>query len=105
MKKWTPLPRSGDPALRAPDGRAQARGTALLDHDADDAHGRAIQIASMARSRELTGVALLANDLSQRIAKRRDRPGVGVGGAHEQLTDALERLLSETGASGPSKNT
>jgi hypothetical protein len=51
---------------------AQTLGAALLDHDADDAHARAIQIASLARSRDLSGVALLADDLAQRIAKRRE---------------------------------
>jgi len=83
---------------------AQALGAALLDHDADDAHARAIQIASVARSRELTGVALLADDLAQRIAKRRDRPGVGVGGAYEELTETLEQLLNDAEAAGPVKN-
>lgn len=74
---------------------AQALGAALLDHDADDAHARAIQIASVARSRDLSRVAMLADDLAQRIAKRRNKPGVGVGGAYEQLTEALEQLLDE----------
>lgn len=83
---------------------AQALGAALLDHDAEDAHARAVQIASVARSRDLSGVAILADDLAQRITKRRNRPGVGVGGAYEQLTEALEHLLSDAEAPGPGKD-
>jgi hypothetical protein len=82
---------------------AQALGAALLDHDADDAWSRAAHIASLARSRELTGVALIAEDLTYRLEQRRNRLGVGVGGAYEQLMGALEHLLDDAEARGPSK--
>lgn len=72
---------------------AQALGGALLDHDADEARFRAALIAGLARSRELSGIATLADDLERLLSLRRDRPGAGIGAAYERLSRALDRLL------------
>ncbi|MDF3980444.1 hypothetical protein P3W23_00320 [Luteibacter sp. PPL554] len=74
---------------------AQALGGALLDHDADKARFRAALIAGLARSNDLSGIALLADDLERRLTQRRDRPGVGVGASCERLSRALDRLLAD----------
>ncbi|WP_426287613.1 hypothetical protein [Luteibacter sp. E-22] len=74
---------------------AQALGGVLLDHDADEARFRAALIAGLARSRDLSGIALLADDLEQRLIQRRDRPGVGVGASYDRLSRALDRLLDD----------
>lgn len=74
---------------------AQALGGALLDHDADEARFRAALIAGLARTRDLSGIAMLADDLEQRLTQRRDRPGVGVGASYERLSRALDRLLDD----------
>jgi hypothetical protein len=58
---------------------AQALGAALLDHDGDEAQFRAALIAGLARTRDLSGVASLADDLERRLVQRRARPGIGVG--------------------------
>lgn len=72
---------------------AQALGGALLDHDADEARFRAALIARLARSNDLSGIALLADDLAQRLTQRRERPAIGVGASYERLSRALDRLL------------
>jgi len=72
---------------------AQALGGALLDHDADEARFRAALIAGLARSNDLSGIALLADDQERRLTQRRDRPGVGVGASYERLSRALDHLL------------
>jgi hypothetical protein len=72
---------------------AQALGAALLDHDADEAKFRAALIGGLARSRDLSGIATLAADLEQRLDRRRDRPGIGVGASYERLSRALDQLL------------
>ena len=74
---------------------AQALGAALLDHDADEASVRASLIAWLARSKELSGIALLADDLSRRLTLRRARPAIGVGASYERLSRALDRLLED----------
>lgn len=74
---------------------AQALGGALLDRDADEARFRAALIAGLARSNDLSGIALLAHDLEKRLTERRDRPGVGVGASYERLSRALDRLLGD----------
>lgn len=52
---------------------AQALGASLLDHDADEARFRAALIAGLARSRELSGIATLADDLQRQLTQRRVR--------------------------------
>lgn len=74
---------------------AQALGGALLDHDADEARFRAALIAGLARSRDLSGIATLADDLERRLTQRSDRPAVGVGASYERLSRALDQLLDD----------
>lgn len=74
-------------------GEAQALGGALLDHDADESRFRAALIGGLARSRDLSGIATLADDLERRLTQRRDRPAIGVGAAYERLSRALDQLL------------
>lgn len=72
---------------------AQALGGALLNHDADEARFRAALIAGLARTRDLSGIAMLADDLEQRLTQRRDGPAIGVGASYERLSRALDLLL------------
>lgn len=74
---------------------AQALGGALLDGDADEARFRAALIAGLARTRDLSGISLLADDLEERLTQRRDRPAIGVGASYERLSRALDRLLGD----------
>jgi len=74
---------------------AQALGAALLEHDADEARFRAALISGLARSKDLSGVASLADDLERRLAQRRDRPAIGVGASYERLSRALDQLLND----------
>lgn len=74
---------------------AQALGGALLDHDAEEARFRAALIAGLARPNDLSGIALMADDLAQRLTQRRNRPDIGVGASYERLSRALDRLLDE----------
>lgn len=72
----------------------QALGAALLDHDADECRFRAALIGGLARTRELPGIAALADDLERRLTDGRDRPAIGVGASYERLSRALEQLLN-----------
>lgn len=74
---------------------AQALGGALLDRDADEARFRAALIAGLARTRDLSGIATLADDLARRLAEARDRPAIGVGASYERLSRALDQLLDD----------
>ena len=74
---------------------AQALGAALLDRDCDEARFRAALIAGLARTRDLSGVASLADDLERRLTQRKVRPAVGVGASYERLSRALDQLLND----------
>lgn len=54
-----------------------ALGATLLDHDGDEAGFREDLIGQLARTQDLSGIAVLADDLGRRLAATRARPAIG----------------------------